>query len=154
VVEVTHFYGTARAPRFWLALLTRAPCSSPLVTGPSSLALVTQNRCSLVRPAASAAGLASPAGPEAASRLLQHSVPKRLRACCSSRSRSGFALARTPQSPRGYAASLARRSPPSDSLVAPLVFVRANPTGIRLLSSSSTLVVNSFDCPASQVKKT
>ncbi len=43
---------TARAPRVRLALLSRTPCSFPLMTGPSSRALVTQNRWFLARPAA------------------------------------------------------------------------------------------------------
>jgi hypothetical protein len=53
---------------------------------------------------------------------------------------AGPALARTPQSSRGYAAGLVCRSPPSTSRCLRFVFARVNSTGIRLLSSSSTLV--------------
>ncbi len=45
-----------------------------------------------------------------------------------------------PQSSRGYADGLVCRSPPSTSRCLRLVFTSVNSTGIRLLSSSSTLV--------------
>jgi hypothetical protein len=147
---------TARSPLVWLALLTRACHVEPLAPGSS---------CS------PAAGLTPPAGPKAVSRLLvtlgpslcalvtqnrwllaRPAVPllvslrrlvlKRLRACSQHSARPYARLSRR----TGLRRQIPwwRRS----------VFARANSTGIRLLSSSSTLVVNSFDCNASLVKKT
>jgi hypothetical protein len=86
-------------------VLTRACHAEPLAPGSS---------CS------SAAGLASPAGPEAAWRLLAtlgpspHALVTRNRWLLARPAAPPlvFALARTPQSPRSYATSLARRSPP------------------------------------------